>query len=61
MSLEPISDEIGTLLRDLGIADPGVSARLVVISAWPNARSSTTRPLCATAITEPGCSDCRIW
>ncbi len=29
MSLEPISDAVGTLLQNLGIADPGVSARLV--------------------------------
>ncbi len=33
MSLEPISDAVGTLLKTLGIADPGTSARLV--SDWP--------------------------
>ena len=29
MSREPISDAVGTLLKNLGIADPGVTARLV--------------------------------
>ncbi len=47
MSLEPISDAVGTLLKTLGIADPGVSAR--VVSDWPKITSEpwtgSTRPI----------------
>ena len=39
----------------------GVRASPVARLAWPNARSSTTLPRCATAIAQPGCSDWRIW
>ena len=47
MSLEPISDAVGTLLQKLGMADPGVSARLVrewlVIAGEP--WDKATRPV----------------
>ena len=47
MSLEPISDAIGTLLQNLGISDPAASARLVrewsVIAGEP--WDKTTRPV----------------
>lgn len=33
MSLEPISNAVGSLLKSLGIADPAVSAR--VMNEWP--------------------------
>ena len=47
MSLEPISDAVGTLLKSLGIADPGLSARLVrewatiTVAPW----NKSTRPV----------------